>query len=222
METRVQNLIILDKSGSMSSITSLAVAGVNETIGSIRAIEKKHPEQHQFVTLIAFCDCSQQYIFDNIPVAECRFITEDDYRPCCCTPLYDAIGNACIRMEKHIRDLENTAVSVTIITDGYENASKEFNHLSIVKLISRLKENGWLFAYIGADHDVESVAFSLQIDHSLSFCKDTEGVKAMFAKEQDARSRWNENISMCCSMESPSSFKEAVTKASKASYFNKD
>ena len=67
MKTKIFNLIILDKSGSMSSIASAAIAGVNETIGSIKASAKKHSEdQEHFFSLVAFCECERKYIFENV------------------------------------------------------------------------------------------------------------------------------------------------------------
>ena len=42
----VYNVSILDKSGSMSSITRQAVDGVNETIGSIKSAQEKNPDQN--------------------------------------------------------------------------------------------------------------------------------------------------------------------------------
>ena len=38
-KTQVYNLIILDKSGSMSSIANAAIAGFNETVGGIRSAQ---------------------------------------------------------------------------------------------------------------------------------------------------------------------------------------
>jgi hypothetical protein len=40
MKTRIFNLIILDESGSMSSIEQEAISGVNETIQTIRAAQR--------------------------------------------------------------------------------------------------------------------------------------------------------------------------------------
>lgn len=194
MRTTVHNLIILDKSGSMSSIENEAISGVNETIGAIKASEKKNPEQEQFITLVAFCGCEQRYIFNNVPAQEVRSISKDDYQPCCMTPLYDAVGNACIGMEALVRGEKFSSVSVTIITDGYENASHEFNNKTIVSLIERLKKQGWMFAYIGADHDVKSVAFSLKIDNVMEFQKDVEGTKRMFEEERRSRDRYYSKV----------------------------
>ena len=48
MKQRVFNLIILDESGSMSSIERQAIDGVNETVQTIRAAQKKHEEQEHY------------------------------------------------------------------------------------------------------------------------------------------------------------------------------
>ena len=91
----------------------------------------------------------------------------------------------------------NAIASVTVITDGYENASKEYSHKAIKSLIEAYKSEGWLFAYIGADHDVEAVAFNLAIDNHMAFEKSEVGTAHMFDKFQSCRSRFvNEMASM--------------------------
>ena len=191
---KVYNVIILDKSGSMSSIARQAVDGVNETIGSIKSAQEKNPDQEHIVTLVAFCGCELKSIYDNTPVAEVKTLTDRDYRPCCMTPLFDAIGTTISRVHTlKSQDPESLAL-VTIITDGYENASHEFTHQSIRALIESYKEQGWQFTYIGADHDVESVSFSLSIDHHLKFDKTAVGTRTMFAKERKSRDRWLDKV----------------------------
>ena len=177
---KVYNVIILDKSGSMSSIAKQAIDGVNETIASIKRNQEKHPERDNRITLVAFCGCEIKKIYEQAPVGEVRPITSADYRPCCMTPLYDAIGNTITSVHRMMEDDSNAIASVTIITDGYENDSKEFSHTAIKSLIEAYKSEGWLFAYIGADHDVEAVAFRLSIDNHLAFDKTQEGTHTMF------------------------------------------
>jgi uncharacterized protein YegL len=187
----VYNVIILDKSGSMSSITRQAVDGVNETIGAIKSAQEKNPDQTHKVTLVAFCGCEMKTIYDNVPVAEVEKLTDKDYRPCCMTPLYDAIGTTITRVHAlKTQDDINSLALVTIITDGYENASHEFSLKAIKSLIDSYKEQGWQFTYIGADHDVEQVAFTLHIDHSLKFDKTDAGTHAMFNMMSDSRNKW--------------------------------
>ena len=203
----VYNVIILDKSGSMSSIARQAVDGVNETIGSIRSAQEKNPDQKHMVTLVAFCGCELKSIYDNVPVEEVKTLTDKDYNPCCMTPLYDAIGTTISRVHAMKSQESESLALVTIITDGYENASHEFTQSAIRALIESYKEQGWQFTYIGADHDVEQVSFSLSIDHHLQFDKSAAGTQAMFAKERKARNRWLGKVSClvneCKSVASP-------------------
>ncbi len=193
------NLIILDKSGSMSAIREAAIAGVNETVGTIRKAGRENDIAQQ-VTISAFCSCGIDDLCLNEPADNVKTITEKDYQPCCCTPLYDAIGTCCTRLKKLIANRDDVAVSVTIITDGYENASMEWTAGSIKKLIESLKAEGWLFAYIGANQDVEKVSFSMSIDNAMAFQATAEGTERMFKRDQKARSAWTSKLKQaaCC------------------------
>ena len=199
--TTVYNVIILDKSGSMSSIAKQAVIGVNESLGSIRSQQKKAKEEdkpiHHKVTLVAFCGCELRQIYDAVPIEETRDITEQDYTPCCMTPLYDAIGNTCTRIHTLVADKPRDSVAVTIITDGYENASREFSGKAIKSLIDAYKSEGWMFAYIGADHDVEAVAKNLEIDNVMQFDKSEAGTRTMFRRASMAREAWANDMADC-------------------------
>lgn len=188
-KTKIYNVIILDKSGSMSTIAKQAVDGVNETLGGIRSSQLKDPTQDNYVTLVAFCGCELRTIYDNTPIAEVRDITPNDYRPCCMTPLFDAVGSTITRLHPIVTDNKGAA-AVTIITDGYENASREYSGKAIKDLIERYKNEGWMFAYIGADHDVEAVAAQMSIDNTLVFDKTEAGTREMFSRQQRSRSHW--------------------------------
>lgn len=197
IKSKIFNVIILDKSGSMSSIRKQAVDSVNETLGAIRAALKTNPETEQFVTLVAFCGCELKTIIDTQNITTVENINEDQYVPCCMTPLYDAIGSTITKLHNLISGVSTNAASVTIITDGYENASSEFSFKAVKALIDSYKKEGWLFAYIGADHDVESVAYSLSIDNSMRFEKSEEGTREMSRKASASRTRWMAKMSLC-------------------------
>ncbi len=194
MNSKIYNVVILDKSGSMTSIRKQAVDSVNETFGCIRSMRKKNAEQEQFVTLVAFCGCEQKVIYENAPIEKVNNITLADYEPCCMTPLYDAIGNVCTRLHTTIKDDASASVAVTIITDGYENASREFSAKAIKALIEAYKQEGWMFAYIGADHDVESVAFNLSIDNTMTWEKTEEGTEEMAKFVNESRMQWADRV----------------------------
>mgnify|MGYP004566816155 FL=1 len=66
-------------------------------------------------------------------------------------------------MHKHVQDIKDTMVVVTIITDGMENASREYNGKTIKELVERLRGEGWTFTYMGANQDSVEVAMSMSI-----------------------------------------------------------
>lgn len=187
-KTQVFNVIILDKSGSMESIRQAAVDGFNETLAGIKKAQEKYAEsQEHFVSLLTFCDCEKKYVFDKVPVAEARKLTLDDYEPCCCTPLYDAMGFTLTTLRNHVKKVDDAVVVVTIITDGYENASKEYTGAAVKKLVEELKGEGWTFTYMGANQDSVEVAFNLSIRNSRNFEATSSGTARVMGKDTSTR-----------------------------------
>ena len=100
---------------------------------------------------------------------------------------------------KDIKDKEDATAVVTIITDGLENASREYSGKAIKALVERMKEEeGWNFAYIGTNQDVEAVSASLNIDNHLTFEDDDAGMSVAWEKELKAKMRVFGSLSMAC------------------------
>ena len=221
-KTQVYNLVILDKSGSMESIRTEAINGYNETLGSIKATQLKFLDtQEHFVSLAAFCDCGIDMIYDMTPIKDADKLTKEKYDPCCCTPLFDAIGKTVKTLKKKIANVEDAAVLVTIITDGYENSSKEWDGKAVSKLIEECKEEGWMFSFIGAGEDVVKVATTISITNTMVWENTSEGTKKMFDEENEARERYcmeyNSLIDPCMSV----SEKKVTRKKLSAKYYKK-
>ena len=186
MKTRIFNLIIIDESGSMQSIKKAAIDSVNETIQTIRSAQRKHDEQEHYVSLVAFND-DVKTIYECVPVNEVNELTAETYQPDCCTALYDAMGISLSALRKKVA--EDDMVLVTVVTDGYENASKEYNGKAVKALIDELKAKGWVFAYMGANQDVEAVAASISITNTLRFNATSAGVQGMAGIVNRSRER---------------------------------
>lgn len=203
METKknlIYNLIILDESGSMSCVTNQTISGCNETLNTIRSAQQKYADtQEHFVSIYAFQSDGRpsRYIFKNVPVGEVRNITDKDYEPWGCTPLNDAVGMTLADLKATTKSKENAIGSVTIITDGYENASREYTIDKVAQMISQLKELGWSFNFIGANIDVIRTASAYNIDNTLEFQQDEEGTRKMFHKERSSRMRYYGKVLAC-------------------------
>lgn len=181
METKnIYNLIILDESGSMSSIERQAVSAMNETFAGIRKARETNPDQNYFVSLVVFEGDGVKgvrTVRDRVPVENIEDIRQEEYRPGACTPLYDAMGVAISNLSKVTR--KDDPVLVTVITDGMENASEEYSGRAIKDLVSKKREMGWTFAYIGANQDAVEVARELDIHNALNFEATEEGTEEM-------------------------------------------
>lgn len=202
METKnIYNLIILDESGSMSAIERQAVSAMNETFQGIRNASKANPEQNFFVSLVVFEGSGVKgvrTVRDRIPVENIKDIRQEEYRPGACTPLYDAMGVGISNLSEVTKD--GDPVLVTVITDGMENASEEYSGKAIKELVSRKREKGWTFAYIGANQDAVEVARELDIRNALNFEATEVGTKRMGRKLAGATALYCKRVAdpECC------------------------
>lgn len=181
-KTQVFNVIILDRSGSMECIRQAAVDGFNETLAGIKKAQEKFADtQNHFVSLVTFCSCETKHVYDKTPVAEAKSLNIEDFQPCCTTPLYDAMGMTLTSMHKHVQGMMNAMV----ITDGMENASREYNGQTIKELVGRLRGEGWTFTYMGANQDSAEVAMSIR--NARNFDYNNEGTRASMQKDSSTR-----------------------------------
>ncbi len=192
---KVYNLIILDESGSMQSIKRATISGFNEVVQTVKGVEEQFPEQEHIISLVTFNGLGIKTLLFNEKVSNLEEIDEKRYQPASMTPLYDAMGFSMTKLKTEVEQFKNYNVLVTILTDGEENASKEYNGKTIKKLIEELKLNNWTFTYIGANHDVEKFAQTISITNTMKFQATNAGMKQMFAKEKKARFLYSSKLS---------------------------
>ena len=203
----IYNVIILDESGSMSSIYNETLSSMNEVLGGIRKTQEEFPGQKNFVTIVTFEGSGMSGIKtrrDRVPIENVADFTEADYRPGGCTPLYDAMGRTLNELEGIVRPEDR--VMATVITDGYENASREYSGKTVKALVDRLRGKGWTLAYIGANQDAVEVARDLHIDNALNFCATGQGVEVMSLRMKKARAK----ASVLFSLQEESGVNEAL------------
>lgn len=194
-KTKVYNVIIMDRSGSMWDIQRPAIQGYNEVLGGVKADAKRFADtQEHFITLVLFDSTSIDEVYWNDDPEKAEILTDKTYVPGAATPLYDAVGRTLTRLEKELRDDKRHSVVVTIITDGYENSSEEYDLPAVRALIEHLKAEGWSFAYMGTDHDVQGVSVSLSITNVVQFKKTEAETREVFRKERRARERHSQKM----------------------------
>ena len=184
MKTTVFNLIVLDESGSMRSLTEQTISGCNETINVAKSQAEKNADVFRsLMSVYAFQDggpVKSRYIMKNENATEARHISAEDYRPWGNTPLLDAVGSTLTELKTVAATHEDATGVITIITDGMENSSTQYSFKEVSTLISQFKEMGWTVNLIGANIDVEAMGKRMNIDNRMSFKATNEGVKDMW------------------------------------------
>jgi hypothetical protein len=187
--TSVYHLIVLDESGSMDCVTRQTISGCNETIQTIRMMQDSNKDtQLHYVSIYLFDSGHSRYIIHNQHVENVKDITEKDYRPNACTPLFDALGFTLTELTE-ITNQPDTLAYVTIITDGYENDSRVYTLDQVRSLIDELKKKDVIFSFIGANIDASEYAKNLNISNSMQFMQDDEGTRAMWERERRGKMR---------------------------------
>ena len=168
----VHIVAVLDRSGSMGTIVDASVSGFNEFLD----VQKKLPGEAK-ISVVLFDDKYQVWQ-DDVDVKECPPITAAIYAPNGMTALHDAIGKSLTALFK-----ENPERAIVcILTDGYENASKEFNAGTTKSLIEKARKRGWEVVYLAANQDAFSVGTQMGVSGSMtrSFVADAQGTQTAF------------------------------------------
>ena len=202
-KARIYNLIIVDESGSMSHLREATLSGINETIGTIKSAQKEYAEtQEHTLTLVTFDSDSNRpdvrTMIDNQSIVEVKEFR--DYMPRGCTPLYDAMGQSLTKLHTAIKGDVDASAVVTVLTDGLENASREWDAQSLRKLIEQLKEEGWSFSYMGSAHNVKEVTDLLSIENVVEFSHDQLGAAHTWGRERSSRRAYYQRMSEAYTM----------------------
>ena len=202
-KARIYNLIIVDESGSMSHLREATLSGINETIGTIKSAQKEFAEtQEHTLTLVTFDSDSNRpdvrTMIDNQSITEVQEFS--DYMPRGCTPLYDAMGQSLTKLHAAIKGDVDASAVVTVLTDGLENASREWDAQSLRKLIEQLKEEGWSFSYMGSAHNVKEVTDLLSIENVVEFSHDQLGAAHTWGRERSSRRAYYQRMSEAYTM----------------------
>ncbi|MDR0445747.1 MAG: VWA domain-containing protein [Oscillospiraceae bacterium] len=155
-------VFILDKSGSMGGLEG-------DTIGGFNAMLQKHQAARSRcqITTVLF-DNSYELLHDRIDIRAVSSLTENEYQVGGSTALLDAIGRTISKIasaQKHTAlSYRAEKVLFVIITDGEENASREYTSDAIKAQIEQQKAKyGWEFIFLGANIDAVSTAASFGI-----------------------------------------------------------
>lgn len=171
-------ICILDCTGSMSSIIKDSIGGFNTFLKQ----QKQLPDEATIT--VALFDDTYNLLYDNIDIKKAEELTDKVWIPRGTTALYDAIGKTINTEKRNFARLgkeKPAKVLVCIITDGYENASREYKLDDIKKLIKSCENDDWNFIYLAANQDAFAVgqSFGVSAGNTFNYTATADGVMSM-------------------------------------------
>lgn len=173
--------IVLDRSGSMATVVNDTIGGFNRFLSD----QKAAPGTAE-ITLHQFDDRFET-VMNGVDVRMAAELTNKTFVPRGSTALLDAIGRAIQETGNRLatksdRDRAGKVVFV-IITDGEENASREFNREKVFEMIEHQKSKySWEFVFLGANQDAIRAAAGIGINacSSITYAANAVGTEAVF------------------------------------------
>jgi hypothetical protein len=180
--------VILDETGSMGSCRDTAISGFNEWL-----VSQQQVGEPCVLTLTKFSSRPKvpmcRVVCDGAPIRDVKPLDHGNYQPDGNTPLYDAIGQTLTALDR--LSPQPDRLLVVILTDGEENASREYSLPQIQEMIRAREATGrWTFVYLGADQDAwaASQRIGAHSANAASFGK--RDMKAAFRTMSEATSAY--------------------------------
>lgn len=168
----VKIVFVLDESGSMSHLRQDVIGGFNTTIADQKAIEGAAD-----VTLITF---NTQVVtrLDGVPLDEVKDLTAFDYSPGGGTAMNDAIG---IALSRILAEAPAKAI-ISIFTDGYENASREYTPAQVKELVKQAEAKGYQVVFLAANINEVAVgaSFGFAKGATRAFAANADGLETAY------------------------------------------
>lgn len=187
--TSTHLVVLLDRSGSMSSIQNDVIGGFNTFVDDQRSngIDAR-------MSLIQFDSQDAQAVTVwGAPIAEITHLDTNSFQPRGGTPLLDAtglaIGRAKVDQESRVAaGLPAQDVIFVAITDGEENQSREFTLAQIRSLIEERTAAGWSFIYLSAGLDAynDAAAFGIHAGDTQQWKADGRNSRLAFSSTSEA------------------------------------
>lgn len=169
--------ILLDRTGSMSSIWEEALGSVNAYAeGLAQPAGGAPPGPDDRITLAVF-DHQARLQFDvlreAVRASEWRPVTSAEASPRGMTPLFDAIARMIALAEA---DNPQRAI-IVIMTDGAENASQEVTRDGVKAALERVRAKGWEVVFLGAEFAKFSDADAIGVGAGQQMAMSKDGLK---------------------------------------------
>ncbi len=182
MKNKTDITIILDRSGSMSSVKDDTIGGFNNFLS-----EQQKIEGEAVLSLVQFDD-QYEVVYLDKDINSAAKLTDETFQPRGMTALFDAVGRTINSVGNRLAATAEAErpdkILLVIMTDGFENSSREFNAAKISEMITHQRDvYRWEFMFIGANQDAVLSAQEIGIPAfaALTYAANEEGTRAAYS-----------------------------------------
>jgi hypothetical protein len=190
-------VVILDRSGSMESVRNDMEGGFNKFVEDQRKLPGRCT-----VSLYQFDD-EYMEVYSNKDIKE---VPPLSLVPRNFTALYDGIGKTFNNVGAVLAALKEEdrpgKVVVVVITDGQENASKEFSRDQIKGMIEvQQSKYSWQVVFMGANFDAygEGASLGVGVGNILKYAANAVGTQHAYASLSRSVGSYRTGEVKCCS-----------------------
>lgn len=184
-------LLLVDKSGSMSSRRDATIAGLNTYVEQLQS----DPELSDLLlSILQFDQCeNDKYVSitetrDLTPIASFTKLTRAEYVPRGGTPLWTAVANGIGRLERVVRPVDKVIMATN--TDGMDTGGNPEITADVVKQMIEAKRalGNWTFVFMGADIDAWGVGSTVSMSrgNTIAYANNMAGISASYASTATA------------------------------------
>ncbi len=174
--------IVLDRSGSMASVREDTIGGFNSFLEEQKAVSGSAT-----LSLVQFDD-RYEVLYEGRRLQDAPLLTAQTFVPRGSTALLDAVGRTIqatgVRLAALPERERPRKVLFVVMTDGEENASREFSSGQIFDMITHQREKyQWEFVFVGANQDAIATGASYGIPqaNALNYAATPAGTRRMNA-----------------------------------------
>jgi hypothetical protein len=187
--------VIIDQSGSMQHLAT-------DTIGSFNTFlseQKVLPGEANF-TLCTF-NIDYRLVHDFVKLGSVPNLDDKVYKPNGSTALLDAMGNTINSVGAKLAAMPESErpskVLFLIITDGQENASREFTKAQIKEMVEHQRNTyNWEFVFMGANIDAiaEGVSLGVAAANTMNYNATAAGTRDLYRSVSESVGNYRSSV----------------------------
>ena len=189
-----QIAIVLDRSGSMGVVRDATIDSFNEFINHQKIDADAKPVNLLFVQFDS--EGPHDVVFEG-GVKYFQGLSQDTYVPRAMTPLHDAMGWTIAKLGDKLaatpEDQRPSKVIFVVLTDGLENASREFTRERVAEMVKQQTDAyKWVFLFLAANQDavLSAKGFNIAAGSALSYNNTASGMRSGTGSASSVADLW--------------------------------